>query len=120
MDYSKSSYSTLEADQLQFLSDTLQPILERFELEFERKLYLPTEKPFVDVRFDTKQLLRTDSKSLAEYYSKLFQVGVLSPNEIRNELDLESVDYGDSRFVQVNLQKLEDVGKEDQQTSTSS
>ena len=37
-DLSKSSYSTVEATQLAFLTDTLSPLLEKIELEFERKL----------------------------------------------------------------------------------
>ena len=67
-DLSKSSYSTVEATQLAFLTDTLSPLLEKIELEFERKLYKPSEKNSIDVRFDTSVLLRADKASLATYY----------------------------------------------------
>lgn len=59
-DLSKSSYSTVEATELAFLTDTLAPLLEKIELEFERKLYKPSEKDSIDVRFDTATLLRAD------------------------------------------------------------
>lgn len=59
-DLSKSSYSTVEATELAFLTDTLSPLLEKIELEFERKLYKPNEKDSIDVRFDTAMLLRAD------------------------------------------------------------
>jgi len=106
-DLSKSSYSTVEATELAFLTDTLAPLLEKIELEFERKLYKPSEKDGIDVRFDTATLLRADKQSLASYYNTLFNIGVISPNEIRKELDLPAVENGDNTFVQVNIQTLE-------------
>lgn len=106
-DLSKASYSTVEATQLAFLTDTLQPLLEKIELEFERKLFKPSEKKNIDVRFDTSVLLRTDKQSQAEYYSKLFSIGVLSVNEIRRQLDLSAIECGDKTFVQVNIMPLD-------------
>lgn len=106
-DLTKSSYSTVEATELAFLTDTLAPLLEKIELEFERKLYKPSEKDFIDVRFDTATLLRADKQSLASYYNTLFNIGVISPNEIRKQLDLPSIEGGDNTFVQVNIQTLD-------------
>ena len=98
-DLSKSSYSTVEATNLSFLTDTLSPLLEKIELEFERKIYKPSEKESIDVRFDTSRLLRADKQSLANYYSTLFNIGVVSPNEIRREIDLPSIEGGNNHFV---------------------
>lgn len=105
-DLSKSSYSTVEATNLSFLTDTLSPLLEKLELEFERKIYKPSEKDNIDVRFDTSRLLRADKQSLANYYSTLFNIGAVSCNEIRKEIDLPYVEGGDSHFVQVNLMEV--------------
>lgn len=105
-DLSKSSYSTVEATELAFLTDTLAPLLEKIELEFERKLYKPSEKDSIDVRFDTSTLLRADKQSLANYYRELFNIGVISPNEIRMQLDLPAIEGGDNTFVQVNIQPI--------------
>lgn len=106
-DLSKSSYSTVEATELAFLTDTLSPLLEKIELEFERKLYKPNEKDSIDVRFDTAMLLRADKQSLANYYQTLFNIGVVSPNDIRKQLDMPAIEGGDNTFVQVNIQTLE-------------
>ena len=119
-DLSKSSYSTVEATQLAFLTDTLNPLLQKIELEFERKLYKPSERSSVDVRFDTSILLRADKASQAEYYNKLFQIGVITPNEIRKALDLEPLDGGDKSFVQVNVQTLENAVNNNENTDTKS
>lgn len=106
-DLTKSSYSTVEATNLSFLTETLSPLLEKIELEFERKLYKPSEKDSIDVRFDTATLLRADKQSLANYYQTLFNIGVVSPNDIRKQLDMEAIEGGDNTFVQVNIQTLE-------------
>ena len=108
-DLSKSSYSTVEATELAFLTDTLAPLLEKIELEFERKLYKPSEKESIDVRFDTSILLRADKQSQANYYRELFNIGVMSQNEIRKQLDLPALENGDHTFVQVNVQTLENA-----------
>ena len=92
--------------QLAFLTDTLQPLLEKFEEEFKRKLFKPSEDN-IDVRFSTAPLLRADKQSLATYYSTLFQIGVITPNEIRKVLDLPQIENGDHTFVQVNIQTLQ-------------
>lgn len=113
-DLSKSSYSTVEATQLAFLTDTLQPLLEKIELEFKRKLYKPSERDNIDVRFNTGVLLRTDKSALAEYYTKLFQIGAITTNEIRKELDLPAITNGDTAFVQVNIQPLDKAVKEEE------
>lgn len=108
-DLSKSSYSTVEATQLSFLTDTLSPLLEKIELEFERKLYKPSERDNIDIRFNTSVLLRADKKSQAEYYNKLFQIGAITVNEIRKELDLPALENGDHSFVQVNTMTLQNA-----------
>lgn len=108
-DLSKSSYSTVEATQLAFLTDTLAPLLEKIELEFERKLYKPSERNNIDVKFDTSVLLRADKASLANYYNSLFQIGAVTINEIRKVLDLEPLAEGNHSFVQVNVQTLDNA-----------
>jgi phage portal protein, HK97 family len=105
-DLSKSSYNTIEQMQLAFLTDTLQPLIEKFEEEFKRKIFKPSEIDNIDVRFSTAPLLRADKQSLAQYYSTLFQIGVITPNEIRKELDFGELADGNESFVQVNVQSL--------------
>jgi HK97 family phage portal protein len=110
-DLSKSSYSTVEATQLSFLTDTISPLLEKIELEFEKKVFKPSERKIIDVKFDISNLLKVDVASLAEYYTKLFNIGSITPNEIRNKLNMNKIEDGDDTYVQVNLMKLKDMGK---------
>ena len=78
-------------------------------MEFERKLYKPSERRNIEVKFDTSALLRADKTSLAEYYNKLFQIGAVTVNEIRKALDLPAIENGDKSFVQVNIMTLDNA-----------
>ncbi|MCH5241809.1 MAG: phage portal protein [Muribaculaceae bacterium] len=106
-DLSKSSYSTVEATNIGFLTETLSPLLEKIELEFETKLFKEGEK--VDVRFDVSQLLRADKQSLANYYRTMSNIGAITINEIRREIDLPAVEDGDTNFIQGNLQTIKNA-----------
>lgn len=110
-DYTHSSYSTVEATELAFLNDTLLPLIVKFEQEFSRKLFTPEERlEGYRCGFNTARLMRADKNGQANYYSKMFNSGVLSVNEIRRDLDLPHIDGGDRHFVQVNLMELQKAG----------
>lgn len=101
-DLNNANYNTSEAMMLNFLQQTLQPILVKIEEELNLKLFGDTDTN-IEVRFDTAQLLRTDKTALADYYQKLYNIGVMSINEIRKEIDLTEMADGDTHFVQANL-----------------
>lgn len=107
-DYDKVNYNSLEATQLAFLTDTLQPWLELIEEEFTRKLFKPSESN-LSVNFDDSQLLRADKQALADYYYKLFQIGAISQNEVRRALNLPPVADGDNTFIQINMSTTQNV-----------
>jgi HK97 family phage portal protein len=102
-----ANYNSIEATELAFLNDTLRPLLTKIENELETKLFKPEEK--FDIKFDVSELLRTDKKSQAEYFTKLFNLGVLSPNDIRKELDMNSIEGGDIHVAQVNLTSIKNL-----------
>lgn len=106
-DMEHASYNNSEMAELAFLNDTLRPLLTKIEMELETKLF-PEDTKF-DIKFDVAELLRTDKKSQAEYFTKLFNLGVLSPNDIRKELDMEEVEGGDIHVAQVNLTSIKNL-----------
>jgi HK97 family phage portal protein len=103
------SYNGIEAEQLAFLSDTLHPLLQKIECELERKLYSESERQYIDVKFDVSSILRVDLKSKAEYYRTLFNIGALTINEIRNDLDMGKVEHGNQTLLQVNMTTLNNI-----------
>jgi HK97 family phage portal protein len=108
-DLSKSSYSTVEATQLAFLTDTLQPILTKIELEIKRKLFLDKDKASWDVQFDTSELLRADKTAQAAYYRTLVNIGAMTPNEVRQASGLQPIAGGDKAYIQTNMTTLEAI-----------
>ena len=108
-DLSKSSYSTVEATQLQYLTDTALAVITKIEQEINRKVFLRSERGRIIAEFDTSAILRTDKAAQAAYWKDMFYVGAASPNEIRRENNLSRVDNGDQVFVPVNTQTLDNA-----------
>lgn len=111
-DLSKSSYSTVEATQLQYLTDTVLAVITKIEQEINRKVFLKSERGKVIAEFDTSAILRTDKAAQASFYKELSYVAGITPNETRRELGYPRLDGGDKAFVQVNMQTLENAVKE--------
>ena len=61
------------------------------------------------MRFDTSVLLRTDKAAEAEYYNKMFYMGIFSINELRQKMDLAPIKDGDIHFLQSNMMTLENA-----------
>ena len=98
-------FSTAEQQSLDFLNNSLTPLMEKIESEMFRKLYLPSEWNTSELKFDVENLMRLDAVSRADYYSKLFQIGAITSNEIREKINGGyPVKGGNRAFIQVNLQ----------------
>lgn len=111
-DLSKSSYSTIEATQIEFLSDTMLSVVTKIENEINRKVFLKSERSRMLAEFNTASILRTDKTAQASYWNTLFQIGAATPNEIRKEANMGRIENGDKTFVQVNVQTLDNAVKE--------
>lgn len=115
-DLNKANYSTVEATQLAFLTDTVAPMIEKIELEIKRKVFSFDEHKYIEVQFDTSALLRADLTALAAFNNMLFQNGGITPNEIRRANNLPRLADGDETFVQVNTQPLKFAVKQPVET----
>ena len=118
-DLSKSSYSTVEATQLAFLTDTLAPMLENIELELKRKVFRPSERNSIEVKFDTSGLLRADKAAQATWIKTQIEGGLLTINEARRQLDLPKVDNGDQPLVNNAMVTLDYELKKQQEAKTT-
>ena len=83
----------------QFLTFTLQPIITLLEEEFTRKLFAPSEKNF-RIDLDENSMLRMSKSAQAAFFSSMIERGILSINEVRNELGYESIgEQGDKHII---------------------
>lgn len=114
-DLSHSSYSTIEASLLEFVTHTLYPYITLIENELKRKLIKPSEKGlYIDL--DAGFILKSDKTSQANYLSTLKNAGIITPNEARQQLGLNPIDGGDA--IMVNFTKIEDnvIGEQNKNT----
>lgn len=104
-DLTKSSYSSVEQQAIDFVTFTLVPDLRRFEGACRRDLVVDDKKYFC--QFDVSALLVGDFAARASFLREMWNLGVFSTNEVRQQLGYNPVEGGDKRFVQVNMQLLE-------------
>ncbi len=107
-DYANANQGNHESMQLSFLTDTINPLVHKIENELNRKLFKPSERAKLKVRFDVTEILRTDLDTAANYFRKMADIGVFSPNEIRARIGNPPAkgDGGDESYIQVNLEPL--------------
>jgi HK97 family phage portal protein len=101
-------YSTAEQSQLDYLNNTLTPIIEKIESEFFRKIYLQTEWNNKELKFDTTNLMRLDATTQASYFKTLFEMGAMTVNEVRERINAAyPATNGNKHFISTNLQPLD-------------
>ncbi|MGI6711875.1 MAG: phage portal protein [Bacillota bacterium] len=99
----KASYSSQEAQNLEFLTHSLRPWLTRIEQAIERSLLVDAN---VYVEFTTGDLLRTDLKTRYDAYRTALAAGWMSVNEVRRLENLPAVAGGDEIYRPMNMEKL--------------
>ena len=95
-DLTHGNYNSVEAANLQFLTQTLIPYITIIENEFNKKL-ISERNVYIDL--DERELLRTDMNSSAEYYTKLVAGGIITVNEARENLGFNKVEGGDELTI---------------------
>lgn len=94
-DYTKSSYSSAEAQQLAFYVDTLLFILKQYEEEITYKMIPDSDiTGGLYVKFNVGVMLRADMKTLYETLGKAVSSFLITPNEAREYLDKQAVPHG--------------------------
>ena len=113
----RATNNNIEQQSIDYVVNTLRPWIKRHEQEYNRKLFTANDKEQgYFVRFNMEGLLRGDSKSRSEYYSKMFNIGAMSQNEIRNLEKMNPIEGGDTHYTPVNL--VDDEGRVTQNTNT--
>jgi len=111
-DLTKSSFSNIESEQISFVSESIMPWVVRFETNYNTQLIPEKDQTTHYFKHCLEGLLRGDAKSRAEFYNKMFLIGVMSINEIREKEDLDPIEGGDRHFVPLNMAALDQFDKE--------
>ena len=100
----KATYNNVEQENLAYLTDTLMPVVERWEATLNRWLLRPTEFGRYRFEFDVEKILRADAEARTKQNASLVQWGIASHNEIRRRMGMTSIGAGgDVRYMPVNM-----------------
>lgn len=101
--------SITEQEQTIFITQTIAPIASILLNEMKRKFFFKSEYKTRDLEFNYESLIKSDRTTIASYYSQLFRLGVISPNEICKKLNLQTsnLDGTDGRYIEQNIQPID-------------
>lgn len=101
-----NNYKSAEMANVAFLSNTLNPLLRKIEIELHRKLISPALCCKRKFQFDRKGLYACDLESKVRYINQTIASGIYTVNEWRKEENMPSVEGGDRVLVSANLKSI--------------
>ena len=99
----KATFSNIEQQAIEFVTDTIRPWLVRFEQEFWMKLIPEAEKDSLYTKFMVEGLLRGDIKTRYEAYQIAKSNGIMNADEIREKEDMNEMPNGLGKLYHVPL-----------------
>ncbi len=111
-DLERATFSNIEQQSLEFLSQTLRPWLVLIEQAIVRDMIIPTFGPGsgIFVQFNTDSILRTDTLARFTAYRTGIEMGILSRNEVRAKENMNPVDGGDTFVISQNTRSTDEDG----------
>lgn len=104
----KQSYSSNEQNGIEYVVNTLHPIVTQYEEEDSYKLLFEKERrKGLEIRRNMMAELRGDFASRGAWYKDMREIGVYSPNDIRELEDMPDVPGGHTRYANLNYVPLE-------------
>ena len=109
-DYTKSSYSNSESQQIDFFVNTLQPLFNSYQQEISSKLLTPAQlRRGYRLDIDEKILFKMDSTTQADVLTKYVAGGILTPNEARVTIDYKHDPTGNTLMINGGAVPLDQV-----------
>mgnify|MGYP003655128935 CR=1 FL=1 len=111
MEKASSWASSVEGMNLQFLTNTLRPLLDNIEQEIIRCLISEAEADTYYAEFAVEGLLRADLSARREWYASALQNGWMNRDRVAALENMPPIPGGDIYTVQSNLIPLDQLGK---------
>lgn len=106
--HERSTFSNVEQLNIDWATDSILPRCARIEAAINRAVLQNNPKVFV--RFNVDGLLRGDIATRMQAHSIAIQWGIKSPNEVREDEDMNPYEGGDKYYQAVNLTPANDDG----------
>ena len=116
---SSSNYKTVDAAQIDFYTECLQPFCSQIEAELLSKFTTADNWWQYRFDFDETPLFTLDVDTKAKWMKAQMEVGAKTVNDIRKDMDIEPVKGGDQVLMSANLKTLEMLEKEGKQPNTA-
>jgi HK97 family phage portal protein len=105
----KQSYSSNEQNGIEYVVNTLHPVVTQYEEEDTYKLVFDSDKKQgIEIRRNMMAELRGDTASRGTWYKTMRELGAFSPDDILGLEDMPSVPGGNTRYASLNYVPLED------------
>jgi HK97 family phage portal protein len=112
-DLEKATFSNIEQQAIEFVTSSLMPWLVRIEQAILRDLISEKDRrKGYFAEFNAMGLLRGDASARSAYYQARFNVGSITPNQIRALENENPEENGDTAFVPMNMVPINQAGKE--------
>lgn len=112
-DLTRATFSNIEHQSLEYVTDCLMPWMVRWEEEAAAKLLRPEEQGRLYFEHNTDALLRGDTKTRFESYQRALDSGALNLDEVRAKENMNPLPNGQGKVyrVPVNMQTVEQLIK---------
>lgn len=114
-DTANTAYGNLEQKYLEFYTGTIFPLTTILEEQLRLSLLPKNKKENISIKFKYNTMLRVDADTRSKYYKARFDMGSITPNEIRAYEDEVPIEGGNDTYVQLNLSTLKNLNKGVQQ-----
>lgn len=109
-DLERATFSNIEHQAMQFVTEVMLPDAISFEQELNRKLFTEKERRSgYYVKFNFASALRGDNASRGNLYKVMLEMGVLSINEVRELEEKEAIENGDKHLISLNHTTLDNL-----------
>lgn len=105
----RATFSNVESLSIEYVNETLSPWCTRWEQEADRRLFTEAEQRVFFTDHDMRALLKGDLNARSEFNARMFQVGAMSQNDIREAEGMNPIPNGDVYYVPVNMRRSEDA-----------
>jgi len=113
-DLSKATFSNIEQQSLEFITNTMTPWAERWEASIEADLLLEGDQEELEVEFDFSRFLRGDQTARSAYYQSGIQNGWLTRNEARASENRNPLPGLDEPLQPLNMVTVKDAEEDDE------
>jgi HK97 family phage portal protein len=101
-----TSYASVEQNNLQFITHTLRPIVQKLEDSFSPLMARTPGGENAFIKWNLDGLARADIQARTSAYSTMIQSGVMSINDVRRLEDMSDIDDDAARSVRVPLANI--------------